>query len=182
MTTLLLKQFNLILQMKDSTFRLSLIIEAASPVILLPVSSKSTDLLICDLGQLSITNKFQHSNDVGTISVEIDKPTGKFCQKIERILFLIEILAKKCLLDVMHLELQNVDLYAGTREADTSYSKNKRASGSYDMFRLGSCIVKKNGSSILTEPCHLKLQVERNLDAAICHNGIIEILKLFLRF
>lgn len=63
--------------MKDETFRLSLIIEAASPVILLPVSSDSTDLLICDLGQLSISNKFKESNEVGTISVEVDNPTGK---------------------------------------------------------------------------------------------------------
>lgn len=161
--------------MKDETFRLSLIIEAASPVILLPVSSKSNDLLICDLGQLSINNKFRKSNDEGTISVVIDNATGKIHATgiYFYILNNIIISDRKCLLDVMHLELQNVDLYAGTRETDLGGNNNKTKE-SCAMFRLGTCIVKKNGSSILTKPCQLQLQVERNLDSAVCHNGTLQ--------
>lgn len=49
--------------------KLSLVLKAGSPMILLPVSSKSSDLLIVDLGKLLVTNSFKMSGDSGTISV-----------------------------------------------------------------------------------------------------------------
>ncbi|XP_071050524.1 intermembrane lipid transfer protein Vps13D isoform X2 [Onthophagus taurus] len=137
-------------KMEDDKSRLSLIIKADSPVILLPVSSKSADLLICDLGQLAISNDFKLSNDVGCISIPKDPQKGK------------------CLLNVMYLELQNVNLHTGKREIDCSSSNERLNYGDY--FKLGSCTVRKHGTPILTKACHLKLQVERNLDCLICHN------------
>ena len=62
--------------MANDTSRLFLKIETASPVILLPVSSYSPDLLVCNLGQLSIRNCFKCSNDPETISIPIDAAAG----------------------------------------------------------------------------------------------------------
>lgn len=75
------------------------------------------------------------------------------------------LVGRKCLLDVMSIDLQNMDLYAAMRE-DELRDKNKNGS-----FKLGSCMISKKGSSLLTEKCHLKIQVERNLESNICHTG-----------
>lgn len=118
-------------------------------MILLPVSSKSSDLLVVDLGHLLVTNEFKFSDDVDMISVashDVDK---------------------KCLLDVMTIKLENIDLYAGIKENDLSPSKRLR---SKDNFKLGSSFIRKNGPSVLTKKFHLKLQVEQNLHKKICHS------------
>lgn len=44
--------------------------EAGSPVIILPVSSKSSNLLIGDFGELRVNNSFRFSGDPATISIE----------------------------------------------------------------------------------------------------------------
>lgn len=56
--------------------RLSLNLYADSPIILLPVSSRSSDLLVADLGRLEVTNCFKYSGDEETISV-IENESGK---------------------------------------------------------------------------------------------------------
>lgn len=58
-------------QIRDDPLKLSLVLKAGSPMILLPVSSKSSDLLIVDLGQLLVTNSFKLSGDADTISVPL---------------------------------------------------------------------------------------------------------------
>jgi vacuolar protein sorting-associated protein 13D len=62
-------------------------IQAASPVILLPLSSKSNKVLVADLGELTVTNKF---------SLKIHEITS-------------------CLIDVMSIDLINMDLFSGHR-------------------------------------------------------------------
>ncbi|CAG2061726.1 unnamed protein product [Timema podura] len=47
--------------------RLLLELTASSPVILLPVSSQSLDILVVDLGNLSLNNSFKEAGSVGTI-------------------------------------------------------------------------------------------------------------------
>lgn len=74
---------------------------------------------------------------------------------------------RKCLLDVMSIDLQNMDLYTAVRE-DEIRDKNKDC-----CFKLGSYVILKKGASLLTEKCQLRIQVERNLDGNICHNGMI---------
>lgn len=142
--------------MEDEISRLSLILEAESPVILIPVSSKSCDLLIVDLGQLKVNNCFKLSGDFNTISIISDNASSK-----------------KCILDIMFLDLQNVNLHAGLRETDSSKIRSKRQS-SYssndEYYDFYSCFVTKVGQSLLTEKCHLKIQVERNLESHLCHN------------
>lgn len=77
---------------------------------------------------------------------------------------------RKCLLDKMYIDLKNLDLFTGV--LDTNVNLDTKTS---DYFKLGNCVVKKEGSSILTKKCDLKLQVERNLESNICHNGIFEV-------
>lgn len=48
--------------------RLLLELYAGSPVILMPVSSRSTELLVADLGKLKVKNRFCKAGDVETIS------------------------------------------------------------------------------------------------------------------
>lgn len=129
--------------------RLSLIVEAGSPIILLPVSSKSSDLLVVDLGQLSVSNVFQFSGEEGTISVVSDSPQGK------------------CLLEVMTIQLQNMDLYSG--EIISEFSSPRKTSGHLESFNFGSNLITKKGPSLLTKKFHLKLQVEQNLHKKISH-------------
>ena len=50
------------------TTRLLLELHAGSPVILLPVSSQSPEIMVADLGKLSIKNTFRYSGSEGTIS------------------------------------------------------------------------------------------------------------------
>jgi hypothetical protein len=74
------------LQIRDEPLKLSLVLEAGSPMILLPVSSKSPDLLVVDLGQLVVTNSFKLSGDPDTISVVISD--GNFfitCRRIHKL-------------------------------------------------------------------------------------------------
>lgn len=48
--------------------RLLLELHAGSPVILLPVSSQSPEILVADLGKLSVNNGFRYAGSEGTFS------------------------------------------------------------------------------------------------------------------
>ncbi|KAF5273971.1 hypothetical protein FQA39_LY01087 [Lamprigera yunnana] len=133
--------------------RLSIIVQAGAPVILLPVGSRSSDLLIADLGRLSLTNEFKYSGDPNTISFV--NPS------VEDI---------KCLLDVMSVDLQNVDLYTGVRVADHNSVQNQSSSNDLESLNFGMYKVIKSGPSLLTEKCHLKVQIERNLNNDAYHS------------
>ncbi|XP_012530446.2 vacuolar protein sorting-associated protein 13D isoform X2 [Monomorium pharaonis] len=113
--------------------RLSLQLHAGAPVILLPVSSRSDELILLDLGELTAHNRFDTS-----------------------------LLVPDCLLDVMLLELVNMDVYAVRRlKCDSNLNEDANA------LMVGGFLIKKMGSSLLTEKCHLKLRIERNLDTYI---------------
>lgn len=125
-----------------------LVVTAGSPVLLLPLSSHSTEILVADLGKLSINNKFMTAASDGTISKVCAEPEDPNDWP---------------LLDVMQIDLVNMDLYAGERLC--AYD-NLRESSS---LRLGSFIVAKRGPSLLREKCQLKLQLESNLDSTFSH-------------
>lgn len=98
----------------------------------------------------------------------------------------------KCLLDVMYIDLVNMDLYTSTRATRSKYSQQKARSKDEAktlkgnekevggrvtedsvewMFRAYSVV--RQGKSLLQEKCAIKLQVERNLDTAISHAGML---------
>lgn len=49
---------------------------AASPVLLLPMSSQSEEVLVADLGKLYVSNKFLMSGSLGTISIGQENSKG----------------------------------------------------------------------------------------------------------
>ena len=48
--------------------RISMDVEAGAPIIMIPMSSKSNDILVANLGTLSIHNQFLRDGDDGTQS------------------------------------------------------------------------------------------------------------------
>ncbi|XP_012135558.1 vacuolar protein sorting 13D isoform X2 [Megachile rotundata] len=121
-----------IIDTNKRSMRLSLQLQAGAPVILLPVSSRSDELILLDLGELTAHNQF-------AVSEVVDK----------------------CMLDVMFLELVNMDVYAAKR-VNCNDQDDKM-----DTLMVGGFHIQKLGSSLLTEMCHLKLRIERNLDIYI---------------
>ncbi|KAL1513260.1 hypothetical protein ABEB36_002689 [Hypothenemus hampei] len=131
----------------DEPLRLSLVLKAVSPIILLPVSSKSTNLVVIDLGKLLVTNKFKFSGEEGTISKVSESDSEK-----------------KCLLEIMQIELENMDLYTGVKESELKKSPTKMES-----FKFGSSFIMRKGPSFLTKKVELRIQYERNLHRNFCH-------------
>lgn len=115
--------------------RLSLELHAGAPVIMLPVSSRSDELILLDLGELTAHNSFSESTA-----------------------------ETKCLLDIMLLELVNMDVYAARRLKFDDQRDN------VNTLMVGGFLLKKLGNSLLTEMCHLKLRIERNLDTHVSRN------------
>jgi vacuolar protein sorting-associated protein 13D len=70
----------------------------------------------------------------------------------------------------MQIELVSMDLYAGRREAQ-HLDKKLKTKKPRCALELGSFCVNKWGPSLLREKCQLKLQVERNLDTPLNHDG-----------
>lgn len=58
----------------------------------------------------------------------------------------------------MSLDLVNMDLYAGIRHSSTSNKSENKT------LEFGSVRITKQGPSLLPNECHLKLQIDRNLD------------------
>lgn len=134
---------------KDEPTKLLINLQAHSPIIMLPESSKSTNILIVDLGQLLVRNSFKHSGDEGTISMDSKKSQ------------------RKCLLEVMTIELENMDLYTGVKNTELNPTKPPKGA---ETFKFGSSRITKKGTSLLTKKIQFKLQVETNMNNNVCHN------------
>lgn len=132
--------------------QLGLEIIAGSPIILLPMSANSGQLIVADLGNFTLKNTFKYSSDEGVISIP------KVASALEA-----EIL------DVMTVDLVNTNLFAAVR-----LPKGDDGGGSLDetvdSLNMGGYVIVKNGPNLLQDKCHLKLQVERNMDTWKSHN------------
>lgn len=124
-----------VINVNKRSMRLSLQLHAGNPVILMPVSSRSEEMLLLDLGELSAHNTFVFS----TVKSE-------------------------CMLDVMNVELVNMDVYTAKRVNSSEIEDENNEKEEKDNLSVGGFVVTKIGPSLLTEKCHLKLRVERNLD------------------
>ncbi|PNI39628.1 VPS13D isoform 5, partial [Pan troglodytes] len=201
--------------------RVLLDIEAGAPVLLIPESSRSNNLIVANLGKLKVKNKFLFAGFPGTFSLQdkesvpsasptgipkhslrkttsTEEPRGTHSQgqftmplagmslgslKSE---FVPSTSTKQqgpqptlsvgqessspedhvCLLDCIVVDLQDMDIFAAERHP-REYSKAPEDSSGDLIFP--SYFVRQTGGSLLTEPCRLKLQVERNLDKEISH-------------
>lgn len=126
-------------------------IYAESPLFLLPLSSRSDKIIVANLGEFSLKNEFRMSNDPQIISVRKEK-----YGPIE-------------LLDVMMVNLLHTDLFAAYRSPKTESNCLESYNNSM-CIDMGSYFLFKNGPSVLKDKCHLKLQIERNLDTWKSHN------------
>uniref|UniRef100_A0A182P4B8 UBA domain-containing protein n=1 Tax=Anopheles epiroticus TaxID=199890 RepID=A0A182P4B8_9DIPT len=122
--------------------QLGLAINAGAPIILLPMSYNSDQVIVADLGEFTLTNEFRLSAEDREV------------------------------LDVMHVNLFHTDIFAARMEPEpedrfiTIPSTSAGVGAGIDM--KGYRLVKK-GPSLLKEKCHLKLEVERNLDSLNSH-------------
>uniref|UniRef100_A0A8C5KJ01 Vacuolar protein sorting 13D n=1 Tax=Jaculus jaculus TaxID=51337 RepID=A0A8C5KJ01_JACJA len=200
--------------------RVLLDIEAGAPVLLIPESSRSNNLIVANLGKLKVKNKFLFAGFPGTFSLQ-DKesvpsasPTGIPRCSVGRMTstedlkvppaqglfmppsgmglgslkseFVPSASIKQrgqevpppvshssrspeehvCLLDCIVVDLQDMDIFAAERHPRDCSQASEHSSG--DLI-FPSYFVRQTGGSLLTEPCRLKLQVERNLDKEISH-------------
>ncbi|XP_031235268.1 vacuolar protein sorting-associated protein 13D isoform X5 [Mastomys coucha] len=201
--------------------RILLDIEAGAPVLLIPESSRSNNLIVANLGKLKVKNKFLFAGFPGTFSLQ-DKesvpsasPTGTPKHSMRKMTstedpkgpqvqglfmmppsgvglgslksdFVPSASIKQrgqqavppvnqsssspedhvCLLDCIVVDLQDMDIFAAERHPREGSKTSENSSG--DLI-FPSYFVRQTGGSLLTEPCRLKLQVERNLDKEISH-------------
>lgn len=83
-----------------------------------------------------------------------------------------------CLLDCIVVDLQDMDIFAAERRP-REYSKASDDSSGDLVFP--SYFVRQTGGSLLTEPCRLKLQVERNLDRWVFYIWITITSRMLIR-
>uniref|UniRef100_A0A2K6FE78 Vacuolar protein sorting 13 homolog D n=1 Tax=Propithecus coquereli TaxID=379532 RepID=A0A2K6FE78_PROCO len=176
--------------------RVLLDIEAGAPVLLIPESSRSNNLIVANLGKLKVKNKFLFAGFPGTFSLQ-DKasvpsasPVGspkhsmrkmtstedskgthtQVQQGLQATPSVGQVSSSPedhvCLLDCIVVDLQDMDIFAAERHPREYSMATEDNSG--DLI-FPSYFVRQTGGSLLTEPCRLKLQVERNLDKEISH-------------
>ncbi|XP_043341232.1 vacuolar protein sorting-associated protein 13D isoform X3 [Cervus canadensis] len=201
--------------------RVLLDIEAGAPVLLIPESSRSNNLIVANLGKLKVKNKFLFAGFPGTFtlqdkeSVPSSSPTGTPKHSVRKMTSMEDLKGTHseglimmppagmspgslksesvpststkqqgqaatpsvgrassspedhvCLLDCIVVDLQDMDIFAAERHP-REYSRVSEDSSGDLIFP--SYFVRQTGGSLLTEPCRLKLQVERNLDKEISH-------------
>ncbi|XP_037935876.1 vacuolar protein sorting-associated protein 13D [Teleopsis dalmanni] len=129
--------------------QISLEIFAESPIVLLPLSYYSTQVIVADLGKVTLKNSFHFASDEIVIS-----------KKREDISF-------DEILDVMHVDLVNIDLFAAERIKGGKKAE-KCITDRY--LNVGSFTIQRLGNNLFEETCFLKLQVERNTDSHFSHN------------
>ncbi|KFM78297.1 Vacuolar protein sorting-associated protein 13D, partial [Stegodyphus mimosarum] len=166
--------------------RILLDISAGSPVIVIPQSSSLNDVLVADLGQITVRNMFLPAGSKGTIKCSkinsdmysadnqncFDSLESKLdscdSNKVKR----LSPEDYECLLDVINVELTDMDLYSAIHIKQDKKNKHRRntiISPSEKYLVFPSFIIKKQGNDLLQEKFMLKVQVERNLDSAISH-------------
>uniref|UniRef100_A0A8C1KFS4 Vacuolar protein sorting 13 homolog D n=1 Tax=Cyprinus carpio TaxID=7962 RepID=A0A8C1KFS4_CYPCA len=176
--------------------RVLLDIEAGAPVLLIPESSRSKRLIVANLGQLRVRNRFLPAGTHGTFSLR---------DKVEKLTmahtFFPSLVSSSssssttsgftlgrpqpglgsipeadvpsspedyvCLLDCIALDLQEMDIFAAERLPCELWDSGGKHLETDLVFPSYS--VRRSGESLLKEHCHLKLKVERNLDKELSH-------------
>lgn len=178
--------------------RILLDIAAGSPVIVIPQSSSSSDVLVANLGKITVRNTFLTAGSKGTISYckrfvdthaadnqEFEFNSNFMSDSINKNK-LMDMNEKKyqseiseflsnehqCLLDVINVELTDMDIYSAIHFDHGVKKKPKNKipySPSDKILVFPSFLIKKQGNDLLQQKFMLQVQVERNLDSAISH-------------
>ncbi|XP_065089816.1 intermembrane lipid transfer protein Vps13D isoform X2 [Ochlerotatus camptorhynchus] len=135
--------------LKQRPTQLGLEINAGAPILILPMAFNSEQVIVADLGEFTLKNEFRMSGDPAVISVSSNPSV-------------------KEVLDVMYVNLFHTNIFAARRVV-----KPEGRLGQVDFddaaVDLKSYWLVKQGPSLLKEKCHLKLQVERNMDSWNSH-------------
>ncbi|XP_030375190.1 vacuolar protein sorting-associated protein 13D [Scaptodrosophila lebanonensis] len=123
--------------------KIKLSIQADSPLIVLPASYNSNYVLVANLGKFTLKNRFHFASDECVISKKGDAAN------------ITEIL------DVMHIDLVNINLFSGERCTDITKSGQHNSGEWIVIANMDIAIL---GRKLFNESCYLKLQVERNLN------------------
>ncbi|TRY87039.1 hypothetical protein DNTS_009138 [Danionella cerebrum] len=177
--------------------RVLLDIEAGAPVLLIPESSRSKNLIVANLGQLRVRNCFLPAGARGTFSLR-DKdrmkdvqsasdPGMKTSEKRSSCSSTTGFILGRpqpslasipeadvpcpedhvCLLDCIALDLQEMDIFAAERLPCEPWDSAGKPLETDLVFPSYS--VRRCGERLLNECCYLKLKVERNLDKELSH-------------
>ncbi|KAH8288059.1 hypothetical protein KR018_011097 [Drosophila ironensis] len=122
--------------------KMKLVIQADSPVIVLPASYSRNEVIIAYLGQFTLKNRFHFATDECIISKMTTKPS------------------ESEILDVMFIDLVNINLFSGERstvKTKMDHEKDRIVIADLNFLRLGE--------PFFNESCFLHLQLERNLSA-----------------
>ncbi|CAN8016602.1 unnamed protein product [Ixodes persulcatus] len=163
--------------------RVQVEVTAGSPVIVIPQSHSRPDVLVANLGNLTVSTHFRFvgEEDITLSSSasssgspphqgrwQIDTQNlGSVCSSSSN-----DAIGKyrtPCLLQVMHMELADMDLYSGVR-LSTSEAAALGCSARSLGVQFPSFLIKKSGGSLLKRTFMLHLQVEKNLDSAFNHS------------
>ncbi|KAG1679362.1 Vacuolar protein sorting-associated protein 13D [Nymphon striatum] len=172
--------------------RIKLDIKANSPVIGIPMSSHSPEILVIDLGKLVVNNSFIFAGNPGSISVVNSHHPLSFSRanndtiapimvqsiygSLERDLRASDSGLNQislidddhvCLLDSMNIELEEINLYSAIKKSGKINSNELNHNIGY---QFSSFFIAKQGGPLLKKKFILKLQAERNLDGAISHS------------
>lgn len=125
--------------------RLSLELHAGAPVILLPVSSQSEQLIVLDLGELTAHNSFHFSKSV-----------------------------EGCLLDVMLIELVNMDVYAAKRlnDEDSADDDDNLLIGGFNVRKLGPSLLTEKCHLSLRVERNLDTYLSRDIPDLSVHGTL----------
>ncbi|XP_029973693.1 vacuolar protein sorting-associated protein 13D, partial [Salarias fasciatus] len=172
--------------------RVLLDIEAGAPVLIVPESSRSPRVIVANLGQLRVQNRFLLAGSPGTVSLQdktqvlsaAEKLSEQEKTKPSREFTLSRPQAPPsgpsedhapldwekhvCLLDCMALDLQEMDIFAAERVSCQLWDSSGKPSDSSDLV-FPSYTVRRTGENLLKDCCRLKLKVERNLDKELSH-------------
>ncbi|XP_034133792.1 vacuolar protein sorting-associated protein 13D isoform X2 [Drosophila guanche] len=115
--------------------QMKLFIQADSPVIVLPASYNNKQVIIANLGQLTLTNSFHLASEPCVISKKLNSAKTN------------EVL------DVIRIDLVNINLFSGERSSVKSV----------DRIIIANTKFVRLGEEFFKESCYLNLQLERNL-------------------
>ncbi|KAM3617296.1 uncharacterized protein V6R79_004435 [Siganus canaliculatus] len=176
--------------------RVLLDIKAGAPVLIIPESSWSQRVIVANLGQLQVQNCFLPAGAHGTFLLRDQEQQGGAAGRqgeqqpdlrtssstwfslFRQQTYNTDSAQKEggphslehhvCLLDCISLDLQEMDIFAGERLPCQPWDSGVKPSESADLIFPSYC-VRRTGDNLLRDHCHLKLEVERNLDKELSH-------------
>nr|XP_018668116.1 vacuolar protein sorting-associated protein 13D [Ciona intestinalis] len=154
--------------------RIALDFETGPAIILIPESSHTHRVVVANLGRIIVKNKFLKNGEVGTLSSARNVSTNDNGHDVSTLFVSNELqqitrsgtFHRACVLDVIHVTLVDMDLYTALHHHEI-IKKNDN-----ETLVFPSYTVVLDKRPLLTQKVQLKLQLERNLEKEITHNGV----------